>query len=117
MAVAGATNASLSIAHVQAGDFAPYTVLVSNAGGSVLSQVANLTLAVSPAIGSPGFAAGTCTFSFPTEVGPAYLVEYKYSLDDPSWQVLTNVPGTGGPITITDNDQTNPAKFYRIQVQ
>jgi hypothetical protein len=117
VAVAGATNATLSIAHVQAADFAPYTVLVSNPGGSALSQVASLTLAVLPAIGSPGFASGACTFSFPTELGPAYLVEYKYSLDDPLWQMLTNVSGTGAPVTITDNDLANPAKFYRIQVQ
>jgi regulation of enolase protein 1 (concanavalin A-like superfamily) len=117
VAVAGATNATLSITNLAARHFAPYTVLVSNAGGSVLSQVANLTLAVSPAISLPGFASGACTFSFPTELGPAYLVEYKYSLDDPLWQMLTNVPGTGAPITITDNDPANPAKFYRIQVQ
>jgi regulation of enolase protein 1 (concanavalin A-like superfamily) len=117
VAVAGATNATLTIAPVQARDFAPYTVLVSNAGGAVLSQVANLTLAVAPAINSLGFASGTRTFTFPTELGPAYVVQYKYSLNDPSWQVLTNVPGTGGPITITDNDQTNPVKFYRLQVQ
>jgi Immunoglobulin domain len=117
VAVPGATNATLSIAHVQAADFVPYTVVLSNPGGSVLSAVASLTLAVSPAIGSPDFASGTCTFSLPTELGPAYLVEYKYSLDDPLWQMLTNVPGTGAPVTITDNDLANPAKFYRIQVQ
>ena len=116
-ALAGATNATLTIANVQARDFAPYTVLVSNAGGSVLSAVANLMVAVSPAIGSLGFASGTCAFSFPTELGPTYVVQYKYSLDDSSWLVLTNVPGTGAPITITDTDPINPAKFYRVQVQ
>jgi regulation of enolase protein 1 (concanavalin A-like superfamily) len=117
LALVGATNATLTIVNVQARDFAPYTVLVSSAGGSVLSQVANLTLAVSPAVGSPSFASGTCTFSFLTELGPTYLVEYNYSLDAPSWQVLTNVPGTGGPIMITDNDLASPVKFYRVQVQ
>jgi hypothetical protein len=91
--------------------------LVSNARGSALSQAADLTLAVSPAIVSPGFDSGICIFSFPTELGPAYVVEYEYSLDDPSWQVLTNVPGTGAQITITDNDPASPVKFYRIQVQ
>ena len=91
--------------------------MVSNAGGSALSQAADLTLAVSPAIVSPGFDSGTCIFSFPTELGPAYLVEYKYTLDDPSWQVLTNIPGTGGPITTTDNDPASPVKFYPIQIQ
>jgi hypothetical protein len=116
-ALAGATNATLTIANVQACDFAPYTVLVSNAGGSVLSAVANLTVAVPPAIGSLGFASGTCSFNFPTELGPTYVVQYKYSLDDSSWLVLTNVPGTGAPITITDTDPINPAKFYRVQVQ
>jgi regulation of enolase protein 1 (concanavalin A-like superfamily) len=117
VAVAGATNATLTLAPVQAENFAPYTVLVSNAGGSVLSRVANLTLAVSPALGSLAVAAGTCAFSFPTELGPAYVVQYKYSLADPSWLVLTNLPGTGGPVTITDSDQTSPVKFFRIQVQ
>ena len=91
--------------------------MVSNAGGSALSQAADLTLAVLPAIVSPGFDSGICIFSFPTELGRAYVVEYEYSLDDPSWQVLTNIPGTGGPITITDNDPANPVKLYRIQVQ
>jgi hypothetical protein len=91
--------------------------LVSNAGGSALSQTDILALVVSPAIASPGFASGICTSSFPTELGRAYLVEYEYSLDDPSWPVLTNIPGTGGPITITDNDPANPVKLYRIQVQ
>jgi endonuclease/exonuclease/phosphatase family metal-dependent hydrolase len=116
-ALVGQTNSILSIASVQQEDFAYYTVLVSNADGSVVSDVARLTPAASPIIGSPGLDSANFTLSFPTEAGPTYTVEYKFSLDETSWQVLTNVPGTGLPITITDNGLTNEMKFYRVRVQ
>ena len=107
----------LGIAEVTPADFADYTVLVSDADGSVVSDVARLTPAASPIIGSPGLDSASFTLSFPTEAGPTYTVEYKFILDDTSWQVLTNVPGTGLPITITDNGPTNEMKFYRVRVQ
>ena len=40
--LAGATNASLTLANLAAGDFGNYTVLISYDGGSILSQVAQL---------------------------------------------------------------------------
>jgi endonuclease/exonuclease/phosphatase family metal-dependent hydrolase len=116
-AIMGQTNSTFSIASVQQEDFADYTVLVSNADGSIVSDVAKLTLAVSPAIRLPSSDSANFTLSFPTEAGPTYTVEYKFSLDDTSWQVLTNVLGTGLPITITDNGLTNEMKFYRVRVQ
>jgi hypothetical protein len=116
-ALAGQTNSVLTIASVQPADFADYTVRVCNADGSVVSDVAKLTPAISPTISSPSLDSANFTLSFPTEAGPTYAVEYKLSLDDEYWQVLTNVPGTGLPITITDNGLTNTMKFYRIRVQ
>ena len=53
----------------------------------------------------------------PTEVGPTYVLEYKNDLEDPSWNVLTTIAGTGSPIPITDNGLTNTTRFYRVQVR
>ena len=48
--LSGATAATLSIASTQASDAGAYTVVVSNAGGSVTSATAALTVNVPPAI-------------------------------------------------------------------
>jgi len=117
VALAGQTNSTLSLTNVQAGDFADYTVLVSNAGGSAVSDVAKLMPAASPTITALSFDATGFSLSFPTEAGPNYAVEYSLNLDSPSWQVLTNVGGTGLPISIVDPGPTNAMKFYRVHVQ
>ncbi len=115
--IAGQTNSVLSVGSVQPWDFADYTVLVSNADGSVVSEPAKLTLAVSPSISVVGFDSAGFTLTFPTEIGPGYAVKYKYSLDGPAWQVLTNVAGTGLPISVTDYDSANAMKIYRVEVR
>jgi hypothetical protein len=115
--LAGQTKATLAFTNVQPQDFATYTVVVTNADGAVLSDAATLTLAVSPVITSLGYNFETFMLTVPTEVGPAYVVEYKESLEDTSWQVLTTVSGTGSPIPITDNGLTNTARFYRVRVR
>ena len=45
IAVSGATNASLSLSNIQAGDVGNYTVVITNDAGSVTSAAAALTLA------------------------------------------------------------------------
>jgi len=116
-ALAGQTKALLAITNVQSPDFATYTVGISNADGAVLSDTAILTLAVSPVITSVGYNLETFMLTVPTEVGPTYVVEYKDSLDDPTWKVLTTVAGTGSPIPITDNGLTSTVRFYRVRVR
>ncbi len=113
----GRTTAALTLTDLQPGDFTNYTALVMNSCGSAASAPAALTLAVSPTIASPGFDGPTFTLTFPTEAGPAYRVEYKHSLDDPSWQLLTNLNGTGSPVTVTDADPASATRFYRIRLQ
>ncbi|HWW00899.1 MAG TPA: immunoglobulin domain-containing protein [Candidatus Acidoferrum sp.] len=115
--LSGQTNASLTIAPVRSSDFTDYTVLVSDADGSVLSAVAALTPAASPAISSFGLNLDTATLGFPTEQGPTYVVEYKLSLGEAVWRELTRVAGTGLPITVTDIGLTDAARFYRVQVR
>jgi hypothetical protein len=90
---------------------------VSNPSGSTTSQVAHLTVAKQPTLAPPQFNAATLYLAFPTEAGPEYLVEYKAALDDPIWQQLTFLNGTGGILSVTDNNPTNSARFYRIQMR
>jgi endonuclease/exonuclease/phosphatase family metal-dependent hydrolase len=57
------------------------------------------------------------TLSFPSQNGLSYAVEFKHGADDPDWQVLTNVLGSGLPVTVTDADTTSVLKLYRVSVQ
>ena len=115
--LAGQTKPALALTNVQSQDFATYTVVVTNTDGAALSGAGLLTLAVCPCIGSLALNSETFMLTVPTEIGPTYILEYKNSLDDPSWNVLTTVSGTGLPIPVTDNGLTNTARFYRVHVR
>jgi len=111
------TDSWLIITNIQGEDFASYTVGITNCDGGVLSELATLTLAASPRLSSLSFNLTTFMFTFPTEVGPTYVVEYKDSLGDPIWHKLTTIAGTGMTIPISDNGLTNTTRFYRVHVQ
>jgi hypothetical protein len=113
----GQTKAALFFTDVQPQDFATYQVGITNEDGATLSDAAILTLAVSPVITSLGYNFETFMLTVPTEVGPTYVIEYKDSLEDPAWKVLTTLSGTGLPIPITDNGLTNTFRFYRVRVR
>jgi hypothetical protein len=116
-ALPGQTNATLSLLNVQPQDFTDYSVLVTNTDGSVVSDVARLTFAVAPSISLPCFQSGDFLLTFPTEPGPTYVVEYKDTLDDPTWQTGPSFAGTGQPITVTNSAPTAVTRFYRIHLQ
>ncbi len=76
-----------------------------------------------PVIGGAGvpppvFSGGGFGFSFASEAGASYTVEYKTALDDPTWKPLPGVPvsGTGGILTIAAPAAVGPNWFYRIVV-
>ena len=52
-----------------------------------------------------------------TEPGMILLPLSCIGLEDPFWQVLTNISGTGSRFTITDHGLTNATKFYRVRVE
>jgi hypothetical protein len=115
--VSGATGPTLILSPVQQSDFASYSVLVTNADGSILSDPALLSPAVPPPIGPVSINLTTLTLAFPTQVGPTYVVEYKFDLADASWHELTRISGTGQTLPITDNVLTGTKKFYRVRLQ
>src|SRR5580765_3599077 len=68
-------------------------------------------LLTSPKVGNNQF-----SFSFGTEVGRTYTVQYTQLLLPANWQTLTNFSGTGGNVTIND-PATNQQRYYRVLVQ
>ena len=69
------------------------------------------------AITGMNFRAGTLRFSFPTENGLTYSVEYKGRLSDAVWLPLTTLSGDGCMKQVSD--VTGPAglRFYRVRVE
>jgi len=118
--LSNATKRTLALTNLQQASFGgPYTVSVSDGFTSITSSPAMLILANPP--GAPTLTAPTrsgdnFSFSFSTEVGPAYVLDYKSSLTNAVWiPVSTNV-GTGGVITVT-NTSSAPEGYYRIRLQ
>ncbi len=69
-----------------------------------------------PIAGAPAMTTnGFFGFSFPTENGIPYTVQYKNALNDPDWTDLETVIGTGANQSITDPAAAQlPERFYRI---
>lgn len=57
----------------------------------------------------------TARVSVPTTSGKSYRLEYKDLLDEPEWTRLPVVPGTGGPLMLTDPAAPGPQRFYRVR--
>jgi hypothetical protein len=59
-------------------------------------------------------AAGNVHFTFPSQAGVEYIVEYKNSLNDPLWQPLALVIGDGNPMAVVDPAPNDTQRFYRV---
>jgi len=116
--IAGATRSALSLANLQVSNFGPHFVVVSNGypiAPPRTSAIANLAFAHSTFISN--FHGGTTSkFSFPTDLGPDYIVEYKSNLTDPGWMRLSTNAGTGGIVEITDPTVGIASRFYRVRL-
>jgi hypothetical protein len=120
--LSGATANTLTLTNVQPVSFGgPYTVVVGDGFTSVTSSpAATLTFAASPSIASPRVPGGNSfAFSYNSEVGPAYVVEFKTSLAPGAWTPLVTNIGTGSIINVTNNFPSGlgPQRFYRVRLQ
>lgn len=97
------------------------TATATSLCGSMVLKTASSTCVTpqQPSIGGNGVPAitsknGTTTFSFKSESGVSYLVQYKSKLNDPSWTTLQTKAGNGGVLTITDTSTSSAMRFYRV---
>lgn len=91
-------------------------------GGSVSNQVTASCLVICPPtqppnLISPALQDGQFGFSFGTELGKSYTVQFTPSLSPVNWQTLTNFTGDGSVVPISDTPATNQQRFYRVLVQ
>jgi hypothetical protein len=99
---------------------AAFVCLVTVPGASVVSPPATLSVtAVPPRIANPLCEShGTnFTFSFSTQTGATYAVEYTDGFTPAIWKPLRTLPGTGGGVQVTLAVSNAPARFFRIRVE
>jgi len=117
--IPGATLATYTRVHAQTSHAGHYDVFVSNGYGSDESDP-NVTLRVLAAPASLSdfkFSSNAFTFSFASQTGFTYVVEYKTNLNSPGWISLLTTNGTGNPVIIQDPTTNAPSRFYRIRAQ
>ncbi len=111
----GAVSADLTLTNLQASQQGTYNVLVTNDFGAVLSSNAVLTVLGPPAITGISLGGSAVSIAFPSQAGLNYVLEYKHSLNDPSWTPLTPaVPGTGGVMALQDTNTPADTRYYRV---
>lgn len=94
-----------------------FTARDSSGNASVCTAPLTVASAMPPTITTLQRSASDFSFSFRSELGPLYIVEYKDHLDGSAWQPLANVMGTGLALSLHDAPLTNLTRFYRIRVQ
>jgi hypothetical protein len=116
--VSGATTRTLTLGNVQPFRFGgPYTVRVNDGTTSITSSPpALLTMAVSPTVSAPVLLGAGLAYSFGTEIGPSYVVDFASSLTNPVWTPIGTNVGTGSPISVT-NTLTGSEGYFRIRLQ
>lgn len=112
--LAGATTTTLQRNNAQVSDAGYYTVVITNAGGSVTSQPAILKVLVTPTLGQARGSRTNFQFAFSSVMGVSYVVEYKNDLTNPTWTPLFTNTGNGGVITQLDAPANLRSRFYRV---
>ena len=111
----GATNGTLLLTNLTLTQSGAYSLRVSNPAGSAVSSAALLRVLTPPRLQAqwqlPEGAA--LTFAAPTAVSCSVLVTTNFA----DWLVLTNFPGTGGPVRWADPEAASlGCRFYRLRL-
>lgn len=112
----GAAGPSLTLTNLAATDAGDYTVLVSDAGGSTLSDPAHLLInaAATALVLSPKILpTGLLSLPVTTQVGKTYALERRTSLGEPAWTTAESFVGDGS-VHSFQVPFNLPAAFYRV---
>jgi len=116
--ISGATTRVLTLAGIQPVNFnGPYTVRVNDGTTSITSAPsATITVAVSPTVAAPTAIGADLVFSYPSEVGPNYVVDFKSALTNAAWTPIKTNGGTGSIVNFT-NALSGEQGYFRIRLQ
>jgi hypothetical protein len=85
--------------------------------GEVEDYQVNLTGPGAMSLQATSGPSGGILITWPTQSGRRYIVEFKNSLNDPTWQrVGAEFLGDGTPATFSDTVRTETMRFFRIAV-
>ena len=111
--VSGALTATLTLTSVTQTNAGNCTVIITNAGGSVTSSIASLTVVMRPNMALPTrLPDGSVRLSLTATPGLTYRLDASTNLVD--WAALTNIANPSGTIQFIDLEATNSSqRFYR----
>jgi hypothetical protein len=114
----GATNATFAINGIQGTDAGSYSVVVTNAAGSIISSNAVLTVNMAATV-APKLTAlswdRTNGFKQKADVQTGRAYRWQYSTNLPAWFDQTNFVAPGTTMELWDRLATNaPRRFYRV---
>jgi uncharacterized delta-60 repeat protein len=117
--LSAATNSSLALTPAQISDAGHYSVLVTNAAGSVASSTADLIVTNPPpatlSASADGLSATGFTFQISVPTQTTYIIQASINLQD--WTPIATNSSASTPITFTDTAASNyPSRFYRVVV-
>jgi hypothetical protein len=103
---------------VAEGGYLIRAVAVDDKGAETASEAVEITVTAPPDeeihLVDAGMEDGQITFSFSSREGTNYTIWYTESFLEVSWQMLTQVSGNGGMLTITDDPGLAAARYYRV---
>ena len=118
-ALLNATNTSLTLTNVRAGQAGTYSVTITNAAGVTNSIFATLVVTnpPPPPLTAPVKSGGSFQFTFTPVIGLTNTVLTNSVLVGGTWNVFTNIlpPATATPITIIDSPGI-PSLYYKVLV-
>ena len=117
-AINNATNSTYSISNLGNGNAGNYSVVVSNASGSVTSQTAVLTVLTAVSIGTQPISQSVTqgvTAAIRVVASGSTPITYQWRFA-PTGQAETNIIGATGSTLTLNNPQTNNTGSYRVVV-
>jgi hypothetical protein len=120
--VSGIVAPTYNSGTVMVGYCDPWDDTANGSGGSgeaaaIIDNLRVVQLATPPTISAPGLSGGNFGFSYNSQVGFAYVVEFKSALAPGPWTPLVTNIGTGGIINVSTPTSLGPQRFYRVRLQ
>jgi uncharacterized repeat protein (TIGR03803 family) len=115
-AISGSTTRALTVNTINTNDAGAYSVIVSNALGSVTSSAAVLTVTTAPpAIQSVALSDGLLTFAWTAVAGQAYQVQSATDLASGNWTNLGGVfTASNTTLSASFTIGSDAQQFYRV---
>jgi hypothetical protein len=112
---------SFSWNDVAAGSYTLTGKATDNRGAAVTSAEVAISITNSPAMPvtllNPTWIGTDFVFSFASQSGHTYEVQYTNALGTGTWQVLTTLTGNGLTLSVTNQNAAAKRRFYRVETQ